>query len=84
MKVFVLNVAASIVGGIILTIGLRQLPEVHMGMVWQKYWARIGVDPEGGLEIDERWLELPDGVAPHVEEAGAAGPAQILARYYGL
>ena len=30
MKVFVLNVAASIVGGIILTIGLRQLPEVHM------------------------------------------------------
>src|SRR5207249_3959503 len=39
----------------------------------------VGVDPGGGVEIDERRLEPPDGVAPHVEEARAAGPAQILA-----
>jgi hypothetical protein len=31
------------------------------------------------VEIDERRLEPLDGVAPHVEEARAAGPAQILA-----
>src|SRR5439155_9331968 len=40
----------------------------------------VGVsDPGGGLEIDERRLEAPDSVAPHVEEARTAGPAQILA-----
>src|SRR5207244_12159240 len=31
------------------------------------------------MEIDERRLEPLDGVTPHVEEARAAGPAQILA-----
>ena len=39
----------------------------------------VGVGPGGGVEIDERRLEALDGVAPHVEEARAAGPAQILA-----
>ncbi len=36
----------------------------------------VGVDPGGGLKIDEGWFEHSDGVAPHVEEARAAGPAQ--------
>jgi len=31
------------------------------------------------VQIDERRLEPLDGIAPHVEEARAAGPAQILA-----
>src|SRR5262249_6113271 len=39
----------------------------------------VGVGPGRGVEIDERRLEPLDGVAPHVEGAGAAGPAQILA-----
>ena len=39
----------------------------------------VGVGPRGGVEIDERGLEPLDGVTAHVEEAGAAGPAQILA-----
>jgi hypothetical protein len=28
----------------------------------------VGVDPGGGHEIDERWLEHSDRVAPHPEE----------------
>src|SRR6202035_5144300 len=39
----------------------------------------VAVGPGGGGEIDERGLEPLDGVAAHVEEAGAAGPAQVLA-----
>jgi hypothetical protein len=31
------------------------------------------------FEIDEGWFEHSDRVAPHVEKARAAGPAQILA-----
>src|SRR5882762_7065858 len=39
----------------------------------------VGLDPGGGVKIYEGRLEPLDGVAPHVEEARAAGPAQILA-----
>ena len=39
----------------------------------------VAVGPGGGFEIDEGWFEHADRVARHVEEARAAGPAQIFA-----
>jgi hypothetical protein len=39
----------------------------------------VGLDPGGGLEIDEGWFEHSDRFTPHVQKTGAAGPAQILA-----
>ncbi len=38
MIAFVLNVAASVVGGIIVTIFLSQLPVLPM---WDKYWPEV-------------------------------------------